>query len=73
MDEFKEYQQERKIRFHDLRQTAATILLENNADMKVFKKRLRYAVFHCGTLRTRNKKVSRAVAERFDKFNHAAR
>ena len=62
------------IRFHDLRHTTATLLLESDADMKAIQ-RLRHSQYSTtADLYTHvTKKLSRVTAEKFDQFNPRAK
>ncbi|UVI28194.1 tyrosine-type recombinase/integrase [Paenibacillus spongiae] len=61
----------RPVRLHDLRHTAATLLLEDGVDLKLIQERLRHARhettadFYAHV----TKKASRGVADRLEKFN----
>jgi integrase len=59
------------ITFHGLRHSTATILLENNTDIKTIQERLRHASYKttADLYMHATQKVSRSTAEKFDKFN----
>ncbi|GBF78280.1 site-specific integrase [Paenibacillus sp. 598K] len=60
----------KKVRFHDLRHSAATLLIEAGASMKAIQKRLGHAKHQttADTYAHVTKKLSRDTAEKFNKF-----
>ncbi|MBN2980158.1 tyrosine-type recombinase/integrase [Cohnella algarum] len=62
------------VNLHGLRHTTATVLLENETDMKVIQQRLRHTQHSTttGLYAHVTKKVSRVAASKFDKFNPLA-
>ncbi|WP_240903745.1 tyrosine-type recombinase/integrase [Chengkuizengella sediminis] len=63
------------IRFHDLRHSSATILIENDVSLKAIQERLGHSNYNttADIYAHVTKKISRQAAEKFDKFNTKAK
>ncbi|MGD9678392.1 MAG: tyrosine-type recombinase/integrase [Vulcanibacillus sp.] len=61
----------KEIRLHDLRHTAATLLIEAGADLKAIQERLRHSRYQttADTYIHITKKINKDTAEKLDKFN----
>jgi integrase len=61
----------KRIRFHDLRHSAATILIQSNESLKVIQERLGHATLQttADTYTHVTQSMSRAAADKLDKFN----
>ncbi|CAI6087240.1 tyrosine-type recombinase/integrase [Cohnella sp. JJ-181] len=62
------------IRLHDLRHTTATLLLENDTDLKIIQERLRHSQYSttADLYAHVTKKASRATADKFNQFDPKA-